>query len=505
MIKNTNKKESRKIAKNLNIYVKKLTKALSFTQDGDAQIALLDIKYTSNLIVHRVNKNPEQAHNLRWIRNTHRNKRILAGYLMRRVVKYILGNTGGMCYMPCCNSFSDRKPKEGHGHKEVTTDCLLLLLGEEIKSKSIAFKNQERQKNKMISQNEFLRLFRPKILPFFKDKTPLEWIGAFIERLPKKDGCFRLPLIKNKPFPKCPGACPLEKSNKALQFKVDLLNPPPKATQTNTLNPSPPSLRKNPRYTQSSKKTNKKLKEHFISAKKRNSSSKISSSPPQSNYPSESTFIKSEPPIAELEPRRVLLQKKIRIFSIEPSPGTKANFGQWSKETAHPKTSLFNEESEFPSEDIEPFETGQIANLVNQVNQLDLSDLSEQQDTKIYGLLSQVNQLQMVSPSKRLPTPLDDNESILNKKSNQMADKEVREAESHERSLSKRSMSMFEQDLDSSDERRRQEEEDYFRVVEKIKQVNNKTYELVKKNEEMDKEFDAWLKAFRAKSRSNYK
>ena len=271
MIKNTNKKESRKIAKNLNIHVHWDTKALSFTQDGDTKIALLDIKQASQSIVHRMPKNPDQAHNLRWLRNTEQNKRILADYLMRRVIKYILGQSTGLYYMPCCNSFSFLKPKEDQGHKQVTNNCLLLLLGEEIKSQAIAFKKQEREKNKMVSWIEFLRLFRSKVLPFFKEKTPLEWVGGFIENLPKKNGCFQLPLIKQKPFLKCPGPCPLFKQGHPLLFKVDLVTSHSDSHSMLSPTSSPAEPRRtHSRYTKSSKKKNKKLKTHFLSSGMKN-------------------------------------------------------------------------------------------------------------------------------------------------------------------------------------------------------------------------------------------
>ena len=146
MNKNTNKKESRKIAKSLNINLRWNTKGFSFTQDGDTKIAILDVKRASQSIVKRMPKNPDQAHNLRWVRNTDRNKRILAGYLIRRVITRTLNIESGMNYMPCCNSFSDFKPKEEQGHKQVTNDCLLVLLGKEGKSQAITFKKQERKR-----------------------------------------------------------------------------------------------------------------------------------------------------------------------------------------------------------------------------------------------------------------------------------------------------------------------------------------------------------------------
>ena len=174
MIKNTNIIESNRIGFSLNYELANGTKAISFTQEGDTKIAVLDVKQASKYIVHRILKNPEKAHRLRWVRKTRRNKQIMAEYLMRRLVKNKLAGNLTFYYMPCCNSFSSFKPSQNQDHNMGIKDCLLLLLGKEDKSRAIAFKKQEREKNKSIYHSEFIKLFRPKILPFFKDKTPLE-------------------------------------------------------------------------------------------------------------------------------------------------------------------------------------------------------------------------------------------------------------------------------------------------------------------------------------------
>ena len=178
---------------------------------------------------------------------------------MKRVIDYKLGEQGGMYYMPCCNTFCRQKPKVERGHKKFSKDCLLTLLGEEVKSQAIAFKKQQRKLNKTIDRYEFLKLFRQKAMSFFKDKAALEWVGDFIETLPKKDGCFQLPLFKTKAFSRCLGIRHPVDSTDPLRFKVDLVDF--ELYQTESRTPSP--RRDQARFVKSSQKKNKKLKIQF--------------------------------------------------------------------------------------------------------------------------------------------------------------------------------------------------------------------------------------------------
>ena len=59
MIKSNNQKESRKIAKSLQIRVDRGVQGLHFTQDGETKIALLEVKEASKSIVHRISKKPD--------------------------------------------------------------------------------------------------------------------------------------------------------------------------------------------------------------------------------------------------------------------------------------------------------------------------------------------------------------------------------------------------------------------------------------------------------------
>ena len=336
MIKNNSVKESERIAKTLKLTLYKGRKALRFTQDGETKIALLAVKEASNSIAQRLSKNPDQAHNLRWVRNTERNKGILAGYLIKRVVVRILGAKGVFYYMPCCNSFSYHKPKEEQGHKNVNSDCLLLLLGEKGKSQVMAFKKQQSRQNKSISLNEFLKLLRPKFTLYLKNKSSLEWVGHFIEGLPQKDGCFQLPLIKNKPFETCPGSCPLFIVSNPLKFKVDLTIKGPDNQELKNQSPSiSPSKKKQKSITKSSTKNRKKLKLEFMSETKDRPRPLSFNTLLQSRWSeSDSSSHASEASNQKPHPK---------ISSFEPTPATQMNFNLWSNQTANHKGPLFSE------------------------------------------------------------------------------------------------------------------------------------------------------------------
>ena len=85
----------------------------------------------------------------------------------------------------------------------------------------------------------------------------------------KKDGCFQLSLIKVKPFPECPGSCPLLKLEKPLQFKVDLFWKEKDTSQAKKDQYSPATPRRSlPRFIKMKRSSGKKLKTEFLSERK---------------------------------------------------------------------------------------------------------------------------------------------------------------------------------------------------------------------------------------------
>ena len=121
MINDQSKTESLRIAKSLNIRLVKCVSGLQFTEDGDDNIALLDITKASLSISHRMRNDPSTAHNLRWVRDTETNKRILANYLIKRLIIYLLNYGPTFYYTPCCNSFSQSKNQNQQRNKVTRT------------------------------------------------------------------------------------------------------------------------------------------------------------------------------------------------------------------------------------------------------------------------------------------------------------------------------------------------------------------------------------------------
>ena len=212
----------------------------------------------------------------------------------------------------------------------------------------MAFKKQQRRQNKSISLNEFLKLLRPQLTPYFKKKSPLEWVGHFIEGLPQKDGCFHLPLIKQKPFETCPGSCPFQSSGKALTFKVDLVNENENTQKTNlvntpnpALNPSQNPLRQKQRYIRSSKKSgSKRLK---ICSQSKSQKERTSNQRPTSKFNYDVLFPGFGSSISKFQTKAE--SAKPHKDCSKPSFATLANFKAWNEQTSNHRGPLFNEES----------------------------------------------------------------------------------------------------------------------------------------------------------------
>ena len=223
-------------------------------------------------------------------------------------------------------------------------------------------------------------------------------------------------------------------------------------------------------------------------------------------------------------------QKKLKLKSwdsLEPSAGPKIKIQQRRKEKALTTTSPFNKKSEFDSKNTKPIDASKIAELIELANQnqVEPSSFPGHENINNDDLFYQVNQLQKVRPLNEFSPPLDEEKPAFNDKNhhmneNELSDGEIDEekpefndknhhmnenelsvGEIDEEKLSKRSFSVFEKSPVSSNVRMRQEDEEYFRDLQRrMKRFDQRTVELTKKNSFMNKEFNAWLKAFRAKS-----
>ena len=224
MIKSFNKSESNWIAKLLNIRVQYYgSKGYHFTRDGEEFIAVIQIKQASKLITLRAIKSPEISKSFRWVRDTETNKMLLTNYLIKEVIVYSLGWSCRYYFTPCCHSFSITKPTSEQGHKGIVSDCLLLLLGEEEKFEALDYRFKLRERYQLLDKCDFFNMVKWPLLAYVKKRVKLTKLKEFIESLPRRDGCFQFPLIKNKPFRICPGCSPIPNPPEPLEFKVDLV------------------------------------------------------------------------------------------------------------------------------------------------------------------------------------------------------------------------------------------------------------------------------------------
>ena len=102
------------------------------------RIVTLQIENLCNKISHERRKDVSFAQNMRWVRNTVKNKKILSNFLIKKVILGKLVHSQNFFYLPCCNIFSTVKPT-GQGHHGVRENPLLFLLEEEEKTELLIF------------------------------------------------------------------------------------------------------------------------------------------------------------------------------------------------------------------------------------------------------------------------------------------------------------------------------------------------------------------------------
>ena len=189
----------------------------------DAKIISLHIQNATLRVMMVKSKDLKSSQNLRWVRDNRKNRRILKDYLTKIVLVSKVIRSDSWSYLACCNNFSCRNPT-GRGHKGGMENPLFFLLEKEERSKVLTFKENFLSKNSQVPKKARLNLLRHELFAFMKTQLELKNIKRFIESLPKKDGCFHLPLCRATYSDDCPGHCPLAKSHEPLDFKVDLIS-----------------------------------------------------------------------------------------------------------------------------------------------------------------------------------------------------------------------------------------------------------------------------------------
>ena len=400
MIKDISRRSSIKIARGLNIRLQRENNALEFTKDAGNIVALLDMTQASVCIVRRMKNDPALGHELRWIRDTDQNKRILESYLIKRIITHTLGLSENLHYTSCCNCFSQKKPKEEQGHKKVISDCLILLLGKEQKARAITFRKQLRRQNKSKKEAELRGIFKLEFLNYFQKESRLNSLRIFIEDLPKKDGCFQFPLIKWKPFPTCPGPCPQLKTSKPLRFKVDLFTHDPYIKQRIASSlfqkPDPIQPKSTPTKFLQKRSNETQIDSSKGKAKKRESKSFSSESscdgpPPifvESEYSGDEPEVKEEPESSQPCSQRSSddLETETQFWDEDEEDADK--FSPWKKSPVSPDQHL---------QGTLRAEENELSRLVCQVDQLNLSNDSEREEDRI---ISQATKCELQKPKK---------------------------------------------------------------------------------------------------------
>ena len=194
-------------------------------QHQESEVVPLEIQKATSKILKNRSKDPRFSQNLRWVRDTKKNREILFHYIINRVLIRKILHGSNWSYMPCCNVFSQNKPT-GRGHRGVKYNPLLFLLEEHERSKVLTFKKKLKLKlnSARLSETKFYNLARPQLFAYLKAEIGLKKLSKLIEDLPRKDGCFHLPLMMNKYRDDCPGSCPLAQSEESFDFKVDLVS-----------------------------------------------------------------------------------------------------------------------------------------------------------------------------------------------------------------------------------------------------------------------------------------
>ena len=323
---------------------KKINPKRKLEKEQKFEVIPLEIEKSVARISKNKKKDPKFSQNLRWIRDNEQNRGVLFDYIIKKVLIGKMVKGDNWTYLPCCNSFSRQKP-QGSGHKGTKWNPLLFLLEEPERTKVLTFKKKLRLKltNSAVPKKEHKNVMRAKLLTYIKAEIELKKLREITKGLPLKDNCFHLPLIVEKSKEDCPGMCPLLLSKEPLDFKVDLVTIDPVFSDDQLDFSSPSTIQKQPKGKGSGGKHLKRLK--------------VCSQPGQGNRQQEKPHTyPTLPPISQeyfqkfpftdskrgkQEDSQAQDGKVLGIFGL--SPGTRANFEVWSKQTESHKGSLFDE------------------------------------------------------------------------------------------------------------------------------------------------------------------
>ena len=193
------------------------------SQKETTEIVPLEIERAYARISKNKTKDPTYAENLRWIRSNPLNKEIPLDFLLKRIIIPKIVRGGNWSYSPCCQVFSRKNPS-GRGHQGVKMNAFQFLLGGSEASKARAFKQKLAVEKNSTKKKDFESELKSKLFIYFKTGSRLNKLRMLIDELPRKSGCFYLPLIKQKYEDDCPGHSLFLKPGVNLGFKVNLVS-----------------------------------------------------------------------------------------------------------------------------------------------------------------------------------------------------------------------------------------------------------------------------------------
>ena len=353
---------------------------IRFKQIRGEKIAELKIKSASRKISKLANKKPALSQKFRWVRNTRKNRAILADFLVktlliqrctRHVVRY---------YSSVYNLFS-RSKSDSTSNKKF--DPLQAFLDEDQVKEVLSFKKKLENKNYSLPKKNAKELLASELTTYFKNRQPLKKLQGFISSLPERDGCFQLPISKQKLNPAFEKSLSLATKSLPLEFKVDLIAEDPQLNSDHST-PSFSPLRRKKLSMSSNKKANrlmmndrKRLKVNFHSPVKLHSFNLPFSFKDAERGGEEKAYsIQSVESGSAFEEATEVMNKTISNFHFKPSAGTEANFKKWSQELAKNNELLFPETPISSQQSLtaggDPAENHQIFGLMGQVKNINL-------------------------------------------------------------------------------------------------------------------------------------
>ena len=142
----------------------------------------INLKIESASFIISKTKDLQRSLNLRWVRDSKKNRDLLLDFLISSTILPKLLQSKECCYLPCCNVFCHRF--SGKGHHGVQNNPLLFLLEEEEKGQVMNFKKDfEEKKGSCISHADYPYQLKRHLFNFIKTELHLKKLRSLIDNL----------------------------------------------------------------------------------------------------------------------------------------------------------------------------------------------------------------------------------------------------------------------------------------------------------------------------------